>query len=136
MTHSRLWAAAGIIAAVIVVGFALSVPHTRDVGQVAAPLSSTTAVPSVTLRDSYKKGVHTLSGSVLAPTACMSVSAYATTTGAASSTAITLALDMPPDSGLCLQLSTPLPFSTAVAAPAGVPVAVTVNGVVASTTSP
>ncbi len=135
MTHSRLWAAAGIIALVILVGFVLSVPHTKDVGQTAAPRAAKAGVPSVTLHDAYKKGVHTLSGTVMASDACTTVSASATTTAAASSTSIALSLNVPADSGICLELPTPLSFSTAVAAPPGAIVTVTVNGVIASTTS-
>lgn len=136
MTHTRLWLAAGIIAIVIVLGFMLSVPHTtRDVVQkkVAAPLP---AAPLVAIRDSYKKGTHTLLGTIQAPNACTTATTTATLEGDASTTqSIRLALTTTADPGVCLELPTPLKFSTTIAAPSGLPIIVTVNDVVASTTS-
>ncbi|MDE2021731.1 MAG: hypothetical protein KGI71_02295 [Patescibacteria group bacterium] len=135
MNHTRLWIAAAIIAIVIVAGFVLSVPHTREVAQTPAP-QPVAAVPSVTLHDVFKKGIHTITGSLEAPDACTIVTATTSLEGDASSTQdILLAVSMPPDTGVCLQLPTRMDFSTTAAAPALTPITVTVNGVVASTTS-
>lgn len=148
MLHSRFWVAAGLIALAVIIGFAFSVPHTRDgkVQKKPAPVATTT--PVVTLSDSYRKGTHTLSGSVMAPDACMSVSADASLFGAASSTATTtqsvattserieLSLVMPADDGVCLQIPTKTDFSTTIDAPEGLPIDVTLNGQPASTTAP
>ena len=136
MNQMRLWAAAGIIAVILILGFVFSVPHTRDVGQTAAaPLVNET--PVVTLLDTYRMGTHTLSGYVLAPNACASVTAAATTTGtSASTTALALALTMPSDTGICLQVPTKVTYSAQAAAPEGVPITVTLDGSVASTTTP
>ena len=60
MNHKRLWIAAAIIALVIVGGFVLSVPHTRDIGHPAAAQTAAASVPAVTLHDVYTKGVHTI----------------------------------------------------------------------------
>ncbi len=137
MSQKRLWIAAGIIAVLIFVGFVISVPHTtRDTLEkqsAAAP-----AVPTVVkIKDTYKKGVHTLVGTVTAPNACHTLVANATHQGDASSTEY-IALDLTladPQGGVCLELPTPLTFSTTVTAPSGLPIHAVVNGEVASTTS-
>lgn len=136
MSHTRLWLAAGIIAIVIAIGFAFSVPHTtRDTVSKSAsePVAST---PLVTLHDSYKKGSHTISGSLEAPDACGSVTPEAALMGEASSTQhIQIALTVPPTTGVCLEIPTVIKFSTTLVAPADLPITVVVNGVVASTTA-
>ena len=135
MIHTRLWIAAAIIAVVLVAGFAFSVPHTQD-GAVEASLSpATTSVPSVTLRDVFKKGTHTITGSFLAPNACTVVSAAAALLGDASSTeSIRVDISLEDDEGVCLQLPTQESFSTTIAAPANLPLRATVNGEEATTT--
>lgn len=133
MKYSRLWVLTAIIAFIILVGFAFSVPHTRD-GTKPAEKSVATSTPAVTLRDSFKKGVHTITGSLLAPNACSLVTAQAILSGETANT-ILVELSLPEDSGLCLQVPTKESFTTTITAPAGLPVVVTVNGVVATTTS-
>ncbi len=137
MNRTRLWISSAIIAIVILITFALSVPHTRDVevNSVLSPETETERAPSVTVRDSFKKGVHTISGSVKAPNACTPVSASATLVGNASSTqGILVTLAMQTDSGICLQVPTLIHFTTTISAPANLPITVTVNGSPASTT--
>ena len=135
MNQKRLWIAAAIIALVIVAGFALSVPHTRDVPE-AAQSAEKEVVPVVALRDTYRKGVHTITGSLLAPNACTTVSANAALSGASSTQQIALTISMPSDTGICLEVPTPLTFQTTLAAPADLPFLVTVNDVVATTSAP
>ncbi len=136
MSHKRLLVAATIIACVILAGFALSVPHTRDIVEKTSPQPATTPTPSVALHDAFRRGTHTITGSVEAPTPCTSLSASATTTGTASSTTgILVAVLMPADTGICLQQSTVLDFSATVAAPANLPITATVNGITATTTA-
>ena len=135
MSRTHLWISAGIIALVVFVAFALSVPHTRDVGmkkvQGTAP-----SVPVVALHDVFKKGVHTISGSIIVPNACTPVSATASLVGDASSTqSILVALTFQSDSGICLQVPTSAAFETTLAAPAKLPIQASVNGAAASTTS-
>ncbi len=134
MTRMRLWASATIIAFVILITFALSVPHTRDVRVETLP-TVTASVPVVTLRDSFQKGLHTISGSIEAPNACTLVSASSTLVGNASSTeGILVTISMPSDSGVCLQIPTRASFQVTLLAPASLPITVTVNGSPASTT--
>jgi hypothetical protein len=124
------------ILVILVIGFILSVPHTHDVENKAAPATDTASTtPIVTLNDSYRKGVHTLSGSVELPNVCTSLDAEATLLGDASSTqTIALSLSAPADTGTCLQLPMQTTFSTTISAPSGLPISVTVNGIAASTT--
>ena len=133
--HKRLWTAATIIAVVIIGGFLVSVPRASEVPEAAAPAIEP-AVPEVTLRDSYKKGVHTISGSIMAPTPCTLLTANARYAGSASTTDehIVVSLAMPSDTGVCLQVLTKVNFSTTIDAPADLPITVFVNGVEATTT--
>lgn len=131
----RLWAAAGIIALVVVVGFALSVPHTRDLENPSAAKSVQQVIPPVVLHDSFKKGVHTITGSVEVPNACTNVTAAASLINDASHTqVIQVALSIPFDSDVCLELPTSVSFSTTLAAPADLPFTATVNGQPATST--
>lgn len=137
MMQSRLWISAGIIAVVIIIGFVLSVPHTKEVPPPASRASTTPEPAQVVVKDSYKKGVHTISGSVMAPNACASVTADATLEGDSSAPrGIALSLGMPADTGICLEVPTKIPFGTTIAAPSGLPITTTINGVIASTTTP
>ncbi len=136
MNHPRLWVAATIIALIVFIGFALSVPHTRDVIE---PQSSPVVVqvPPVTLHDAFKKGIHSITGSIAAPNACTTVSAASSITGDASTTkGIIVAISMLAGDGICLQLSTPTTFQTTISAPANLPITVTVNGATATTSVP
>lgn len=135
MNRMRLWASAAIIAVVILIAFALSVPHVSDSNVEEQPAAVAT-IPTVTLRDSFKKGVHTISGSLEASNACIAVSASAATTGSASSTeGILVTISLQSDSGVCLQVPTRMNFETTLSAPAALPITVTVNGSLATTTS-
>lgn len=134
MNRKRFWAAAAIISVLILVGFIFSVPHTRDlqVKQAALPIPP---VPVVTLHDTYKKGTHTITGTVSVPNACTPIKAQANPIGTASSTtSIQMVITYSADAGLCLQVQTPVHFETTVVAPSNIPITANVNGQVASTT--
>lgn len=134
MNHTRLWIAATIIAVFVIVGFILSVPHTRDVAETKAPAAAS-STPAVTLHDAYKKGVHAVTGSLMAPNACATISTETALQGdPSSSQTIVVAIAMPRDSGVCLQVPTRISFQTTVEAPANLPFVVTVNGAQATTT--
>lgn len=135
MSHTRLWISAAIIAFVILITFALSVPHTRDL-EIKPPLSIvTTSVPTVALHDSFKKGLHTISGSLETPNACTPISASTTLVGDATSRqSILVTISTPNDSGICLQVPTRTSFQTTIQAPSNLPITATVNGFEASTT--
>lgn len=136
MTHMRLWAAAGIIACVVIVGFILSVPRVGDGGRVPSEQGEARTVLPVSLRDTYKKGVHTITGAVKAKTACSQVDATATLKGdVANPEGIVVEIAVTDPDGVCLQLPTSVPFSTTINAPSGLPVTVTLNGANATTTA-
>jgi hypothetical protein len=100
-------------------------------------LSVPSAVPSVVVRDVFKKSVHTLTGSIEMPNACTTLSVEASVQGNASTTEyILIAISMPDDAGICLQLPTNRDFNTTLSASADLPIIVTVNGAPATTTAP
>ena len=131
MSQKRLWVAAGIIALVVLAGFTLYVPHTRDTEAPQASVTATVVVPPVSVRDTYKKGVHTITGSLEIPNACVGVSATATTT----SESILLSISTRADTGVCLQLPTRATFSTTIVAPPNMPITATVDNVSTTITS-
>jgi hypothetical protein len=136
MHHARFWIAAAIIALAIAAGFLLSVPHTRDIVPSTTPLAQATTTPSVILHDVFKKGVHTITGSLEASNACATVAAQASLeSDAAGAESIRVALSLESDTGVCLQLPTRVNFSTTLTAPAKIPMTATVNGSPATTTS-
>ncbi len=135
MNQKRLLISAAIIGVAIVAGFLLSVPHTtRDAALVLLATSTPPALNAV-LRDNYKKGLHTISGSLMVPTACTIATTSARVVGEASSTRhILVAVGLSKDTDVCLQLPTRIVFTTTLAAPAALPVEMMVNGALASTT--
>ncbi|MCX6787535.1 MAG: hypothetical protein NTY93_03410 [Candidatus Kaiserbacteria bacterium] len=137
MNHTRLLSAAVIIALVIIVGFVLSVPHTRDSALTDLSQTKTANIPTVALHDVFKKGVHTITGSLNAPNACAAITAKASLVGDASNaTGILVAISMSEDTDdVCLQLPTRMNFSVTISAPASLPLTATVNGFVATTTA-
>lgn len=136
MNHTRLWVVATIIGGIILVSFALSAPHAREVSPIAGPGDTTTSTPTVALHDAFRRGVHTITGSIEAPNPCTTVSVDAVPVGDASSTTgILVEVTLPQDSGVCLQIPSPLSFSTTITAPEGLPVSATVNGATATTTT-
>ena len=133
--RTRFRAASVIIACVVLAGFLFMTPHAREVVRTEAPKPAEPA-QVVALRDAYRKGVHSISGTLDVPDACATVSASAETAGTASSTeTIIVALVVPTTEGVCLQVPSLAAFAVKVSAPAGARVSsVTVNGRTASTT--
>src|SRR6185369_11548792 len=124
-----------IIAVIILGGFILSVPHTRDVQEPQGNGSATAPTPIVKVHDVYRKGTHTITGTVQAPNPCTTLSTNAALSGDASSTqSIALTLTMPEDTGICVQQAVSLSFSATIAAPADTPISASVNGVPATVT--
>lgn len=128
MTHTRLWVAATIIAGIILIGFVITVPRAGDVSEPRTTTEDEIVPPEVRLRDSFKKGMHTITGTVEAPNPCTVISATAIYEDATSSDpSIRVVLSMPKDTGICVQQAVTLTFSTTVEAPANVPISATVN---------
>lgn len=130
----RLFTSALIIAAVVVLGFVLSVPRAREVSEPAPP-AAVSPVPSITLRDSFKNGTHTITGSLIAPDVCTLPTATAAVENAPARPAILLAVLLPDDPQVCLAIPTTRSFTVSVEAPEGTPVTATINGLAATTTN-
>ena len=135
MRTKRLFVAATIIAGIVFAWFALSVPRAGVVIPEQKAEIAAFKVPSVTLRDVFKKGTRTLNGSIVVPTVCTTVSALATLDATSTPSRIILSLSIPEDTGICLQREATASFLTTLVAPADVPVEVNVNGVLATTTA-
>lgn len=134
---NRIYLIAGVIAAVLIAGFALSVPHLHDAALPPASTAAASATPVVYLHDAYKKGTHMISGKVLAADPCVAVTASASVLpGASSSTPATIlvGLDMPPDTGICLAEPATTTFSVTASAGRDAALAASINGTDASTT--
>lgn len=119
----RLLAAAVVIALVVIAGFVLSVPRARDGALPALSQTEEASTPAISLHDTFKKGVHTIAGSLTVPNACTTVTAQATF-----GENILIALSVPEDTNVCLQVPTKINFSVTISAPANVPITATVNG--------
>lgn len=137
MNHKRLWIVAALIACLILASFLVSFLRAKEATRpsTAVPALTGTTTPAVSFKDTYRRGTHTLSGTVTAPDACVTPEVNATLQGDASSTqSILLSISLPEDTGVCLQIPTEVPFSTTLNAPSGLPITVAVNGVIATTT--
>lgn len=129
MNHMRLLVSSAIIVVAIVIIFIISVPRTSDVEVISMVLPETETAPTVILRDSFKRGIHTISGSVEAPNACALVSASAELIGdAQNGEGILVNISMQTDSEICLQIPTRISFETTIEAPNNLPISATVNG--------
>lgn len=95
------------------------------------PANSAPAASVVSVKDVYSKGIHTITGVVLAPDACTSIE-----TTVATSSAPSLYLVTPADGDICLELPTEVPFSAEIDADATTSTMVYLNEVLATTTSP
>jgi len=134
MRHSRLWLSAIIIAVVVIGAFVLNYLRTQDTSLTQDVELVAPTAPNVAIKDAFKKEMHTITGSLEVANACTKVAAesvYASTTDQH----ILVSLTVPADTERCLQLPTTATFTTAVRAPAKVPIIVTVNEAVASTTA-
>lgn len=132
MFRLALFVFGGVI--IVIAAFAFFIPHTNRGDELAPPVVvESKPLVAVTYTGTYKNGLHSLKGSVLAPTPCTELSA---TAAVASGTPqiISVELSMPPDTGICLQKLTELPFSVTASAGADAKVEVFVNGEPASTT--
>ena len=127
MMYSRSRLAIGVLIGILAFSFFFSVPRTRDVIEQSLPVVAPEA-PSVSVQDTFKKGSHTITGSVEAPNACATIHAEALYENAETPDArIHIVITMTPYEGTCLQLPTRMRFSVTVSAPAKLPIIATVN---------
>lgn len=127
MIRMRLWTASAVILAVILAGFVLSVPHTKDA--TVAPTPAPVPV-AVLVQDTYAKGTHTITTTLEAPDACATATAEATLVEGG----IQVSIAMPPDVGICLELPHRMALTSTIAAEPNLPISVVVNGEAAAIT--
>lgn len=128
MKSRRLWTAAAILGVLILLLFVLSVPRAQEVRELRE-LTAETAMPVVAWSHTYLKGTYTVTGTVTVPDACAGVAAVARHEGDPENpSAVIVALTMPADIGVCLEIPTKVSFSVAIAGPPDLPITVTVNG--------
>ncbi len=126
--YSRTRLAIGVLIGIIAFSFFFSVPRTRDIVESTVLTTAMSEAPDVSLQDVFKKGVHTLTGSVEAQNACANLSVEALHEDAGAPEAhIRVAITLTPYEGTCLQLPTRMRFSAQISAPAKLPVVATVN---------
>ena len=137
MNHTRLWIVSALIACLIVASFLVSILRAQRAeapGASVLPIAET-AQSAVSIKDTFKKGVHTISGSLVVPDACTTPIVDVVVGGDSSDPqSIIVDLAYPEDTGVCLQMPTSVSFSTNVTAPEGLPILVMVNGTIATTT--
>lgn len=129
MSNMRLWISAAIIAVVVLVIFSFSIPRTRDVDTELLMPADTMIVPEVTLRNSFNRGLHTITGSIEVSNACTTASAFATLTNDENGIeTILIQITTKSEPGVCLQLPTQTSFETTISASPNLPIIVTVDG--------
>lgn len=127
--YSRARLAAGVGIGILLFTLFFSVPRTSDSIDDAVSTQVSPEAPKVTVQDVYKKGVHTLTGSLEADNACASVSSEAFhERGDERESHIRVAITLVHHEGTCLQLPTRMRFTTSLTAPAKLPIVATVNG--------
>jgi hypothetical protein len=131
----RVWIGVGIFLGVFIIAFAIFALRTTE-GPAPVPEapSDVAAVSDVTVTDTYssKSGLHTIKGTATVPTPCTPLAAT-TSMSTASSTVIRVDLTATRDTGVCLQMLTPVPFSVTSDAPKDDSVEVYVNGALVAT---
>ncbi len=135
----RIWILIGIFLGVLLIAFGVFVFRiTEGPPPVAATdTQAGAAITDIHFLDSYKKGVHSIKGTALVPTACTTLSATVSAseaTTASSSPVIRIDLNAPVDDGPCLLLPTASPFTLSINAVASAPIEVYTNGTLATST--
>lgn len=129
----RTWILLGVFLGVFIIAFGIFVFKITPSPGVPPTTTDAAPVSGLQFTDTVKKGVHTIRGSAVAPTACTMLSA-AVAAPAGTSTAIRVDLTVPRDEGICLTIPTTLSFSVSVGAPDTSPVQIYINNVLATTT--
>lgn len=130
MTTRRVTGSALIILLVLFLGFTLSVPRTKDIVEEGDALQTQEShpQPTLSLERSYRRGTHTLTGTLLVDTRCtkLTTEVEVTPEGIVPPT-ITLRLATEDTAGVCLMLSEERAFSITADAPEDATVLVFVN---------
>ncbi len=79
--------------------------------EVSVATTTSPVIRLVSLKDSYRRRVHTVSGALVVPTPCYTVDAETKLVPSTTPQVIRLDLSVPPDTGRCLELSATTTFS-------------------------
>jgi hypothetical protein len=127
---NRTWIGIGGVLLVLIIVFAFFVLRTSE-GTMPAKATAPETIQIERIKDVYKKGVHTISGVALVPTACTKIDTVATTTAAG----IVVNIASVSDTGMCLELPSEIPFSVTATAPQTATTNVYLNSKLATSTS-
>ncbi len=88
-----------------------------------------TTTPAVTLKDSFKKGIHTITGTVTVPTPCTEIDANAAVDSAQNPPVIQVNITTTASEGICLLRAENEAFTLKVTAPESATVVTSVDGI-------
>ncbi|GEM_PF-1792093 len=124
--------------AFIALGIAFSATHLPDAKVISsAPRVATSTPPRsflASFSSRYRRGVYTLSGSIVTPTPCYAVTAETALVPSTTPSQIKLSLSALSGTGICLELPATTTFETTQKAPQHSVIAVYLNNVLATST--
>jgi hypothetical protein len=118
---------------ILVAGFVFSIPHANKDNEIGPSVEtkSLSILPTIFIHDTYKKGIHSITGSLAIPTPCMKATTEALVLpheGSTTPQIIHIEISIPEDAGPCLQLAATSTFSASLSADANVVIEASVNG--------
>ncbi len=125
---------------IIVAGIIGTIFSSAKVSNDVRPVSivATTTSPIITLKllkDSYRRGIHTISGAVVVPNPCYVVNARTSLIPSTTPTVIRLDLSVPEYTGRCLELTATTTFITKQKAEKRATITTYLNGVLTATST-
>lgn len=130
----RIALGTSVLIVITVLIFVFSIPHANTPGESGpAPLVIAPVVPGISIRDVYKKGAHTITGSLKVPNHCTTVSVESVLDGEPTK-GILILLTVLEDEGICLQEKVERSFTTSIVAEEKMPIRVLINGTEATVT--
>ncbi len=135
----RLFIIALILIAFGILSIFIFSPHLTNNGNIAAHVSVATSTPHVitlvSLQNSYRRGKHTIKGSLVMPTPCYTITANTSMVPSTTPPVIRLNLVVPIDTGRCLALTATTTFSTTQVAAKGAIIKAYINNTFATSTA-
>jgi hypothetical protein len=125
MMRTALGVFVGVI--VLVILFVLFVPHSNEEEELLPINEGPSEVYEVVLNTTYDEGLYDIEGSIVAPTPCTHVSATALVIPGTPDT-VQVNIAMPPDTDICLQVLTEMPFEVSIEARENARIEASVNG--------
>lgn len=136
MQIKRLAAIVFFIAIIIIIAIFSSSKHLKDhpLNSLRTATSTQNTIRIVSLSHSYRRGVYTIQGSITVPNICHVVSTHTFLIPSTTPQRIRLTLNVPNDTGRCLQLVATTTFSVTQRAKKDANMEVYLNGVFATST--